>query len=133
MPFNNEISYRANGTIAPCRFVVIDTTADERVIQASAATTELVGISQEGQKRTPGLAGSDTTIAAEAGDSLRVHGLGNDCLLTLGGTVTRGDLLTSDANGQGITASAGNFVGAIALQSGTSGVKIRVQVVQMKA
>ena len=130
--FNNELSFKAGGTIAPASFVKFDTSADEQVVAAGAGDP-VIGVSQEGMKRAPGLPGSDTAIAAESGDTVHVYGWGNDCLLTLGGTVTRGDYLKSDASGFGVTASSGDETGAIALQSGTSGVKIRVVAVSRKA
>ncbi|MCD6262290.1 MAG: DUF2190 family protein [Deltaproteobacteria bacterium] len=41
--------------------------------------------------------------------------------LVLGGTVTVGAKLTSDANGKGVTATSGQRYGAIALEAGDSG------------
>lgn len=133
MPFNNQINYTAGGTIAPCRFIKGDTSADEQVLQGSAGSACL-GITQEGMKGTPGLAGSDTTIAAIAGDQIRAFGLGDNCLLECGAAVTRYDLLKSDSTGRGITASATDECGAVALQSGAgAGSKIRVQILNRKA
>lgn len=134
--FNNQPVFKANGTIAPSVFVKIDTSADGYVIQATDGSSShgdvAIGISQPGMKRPPGVAGSDTTIAAEAADPILVYSLGDVCLLTFGGTVTRGDYLKSDANGKGITASTtADNVGAIALQSGTSGTKGLVQIVNL--
>lgn len=128
MARNNELSFKAGGTITPCRFVKGDTTADEQVVVAAANTDVIIGVAQEGMKRAPGLPGSDSTIAAESGDLVQVHSLGNDCLLECGGTVTRFDYLTSDSVGRGVTASTGNIYGAQALQSGSTGSKIRVLV-----
>ena len=125
-------SFVAGGTIAPATFVKMDVTAgaanDHQVVQCGAGG-RAIGISQEGMKRTPGLPGSDITIAAEAGNTLRVYGLTEECLLTLGGTVTHGDFLKSDASGNGVAASTGDLYGAMAEESGVSGQKIRVQVV----
>ncbi len=136
MPFNSAPSFVAGGTISPAVFVKIDTTAgaasDHTVIQATAGS-KIHGISQEGMKRAPGLPGSDTTIAAEVGNTLRVYGLGDECLLTLGGTITHGDYLKSDGSGFGVVASSTDEIGAVALESGASGVKIRVQIVNRKA
>lgn len=42
-------------------------------------------------------------------------------MVELGGTVTLGDQLTTDANGKAVTASAGQYVNAIASESGVSG------------
>lgn len=130
MGFNNAISLKANGNIATSVFVTLDTAGDEQCVQSTTGDLPF-GISQEGMKAAPGLAGSDNTIAAAAGDLLRVYTIGDDCLLSVGGTVTRGDFLKPTGGGLGITATVGSDnVGAQALQSGTSGQKIRVQIVR---
>ena len=50
-------------------------------------------------------------------------------MLTLGGTVTRGDRLKSDASGQGVTTtSTGDEIGAEALAGGASGDMVPVRV-----
>lgn len=128
---NEKPCFFANGTIAPCRFVKQDTTADDAVLQAGAGD-EPVGISQEGMKRAPGLAGSDAAVAAESGDSLQLFGFGDMPLLEYGGTVTRGDWLKPDANGKGVTASANDIAGAKALKSGVLGTKAPVIVLRTK-
>jgi len=130
--FNNQPQFKANGTIAPSRLIKIDTTGDGLALQAGAGD-KCLGISQSGMKRAPGLPGSDTAIAAEAGDPVQVYALGDVAMLTLGGTVARGDYLKSDATGRGVTASSGDEVGAVALQSGTVGTLSLVQVLNRKA
>ena len=125
-------SFMAGGTIAPSIFVKVDVTAgaaNDHQVVACGAGGRCIGISQEGMKRPPGLPGSDITIAAETGNTLRVYGLTEECLLTLGGTVTHGDFLKSDASGNGVAASTGDLYGAMAEESGVSGQKVRVQVV----
>lgn len=128
MAFNNEISFLAAGTIAPCRFVTPATT-DPQTVTQSGSGEKPCGISQEGQKGAPGITGSDAAVAAASGDQLHVYGLGNDCLLEYGGTVDEGDYLKPDASGKGVAASTGNFYGARAIQAGTSGTKGKVQVI----
>jgi hypothetical protein len=130
---NNEISYRAGGTIAPARFVQPDTTADEQCLQGTAGS-KCIGISQVAQKGTPGLAGSDTTVAALVNDQIQIRGgSGNDAMLTYGGTVAAGDFLKSDSTGRGITASSGDEIGARALQAGVVGGTYRVIILERKA
>jgi hypothetical protein len=136
MAFNNAPVFRAGGPIAPMRFVAIDATADHQVVQAGVGGKP-IGISQVGMKRTPGLAGSDTNIAAEAGDPIQVYTLGDDVPLTCGAAVVRGNMLKPDADGKGIpTAVAADNAGAVALES-TSGtgvdVVIRVQILSRTA
>ncbi len=91
-------------------------------------------------KRTPGLAGSDVTVAAANGDVIQLFGLGDVCALQLAGTVVRGDLLVTDVaggTGKGLALTTtpnatfqAKSVGARALQSGVIGQLILVQIVQ---
>lgn len=103
-------SYSAEGAIAPCR-IVKPGAADYGVLQAAAVSDKLIGITVP-------------LVSAGSGDSVDVihDGIAD---LQLGGTVTRGDLLTSDANGQGVTAApaagTNNRVIGSALVSGVSG------------
>ena len=128
--FNAQPKVKATGNISPSVFVVIDPTADNCVLQASANTSVILGISQEGMKNAPGLTGSNNTIAAASGDPIQVFGIGDNCLLVAGtGGYTRGDLLMAEANtGKGITRTSGKPYGAIALQSAAAGAKGRVVV-----
>lgn len=128
----NTPAFIANGTILPSRFVKLDATKDFAVIQGAAATDSLIGISQEGTKDAPGVVGAGTD-AASAGETLKVFGQGDVCLLEAGAAIVRGARLTSDATGRGVTAApaagANNGIGAVALQSAAAaGEKIRVQV-----
>lgn len=110
-------SYSAEGTIPANRFVKPGA-ADYGVLAGAAATDKLIGISQD-------------VIDAASGDPVDVihDGIAN---LKLGGTVTRGDLLASDASGQGVTAApttgANARYGAVALVSGVSGDVIPVKI-----
>lgn len=116
------------GNIAPHRFVKQSTAADNKCAQCGANDIP-VGISQRGTRNAP-LTGWDDGYAAIAGESLQIYGLKETCMLELGGTVTRGARLKSDADGKGVTASqgSGDNYGAIAGQSGTAGTLIEVQV-----
>lgn len=48
--------------------------------------------------------------------------------LELGGTVTQGQFLMPDSNGKGVTATDGNYYGALALENGVSGDYISVKI-----
>jgi hypothetical protein len=127
MALNNMFPVRANGTIAPAVFVKMDTSADAMALQSTAGA-RIIGISQPGMKRAPGLPGSDITIAAQQGDQIMIFGVGDVCLLTAGASFTRGDLLKSDGSGFGLTASAdGDNYGAFAIES-ASGINVLVRV-----
>jgi hypothetical protein len=124
--FNFSPTYTADGTIAPCVFVKSVPGKDRRVVQCVQGDAP-IGISQEGMKRPPGVLGSDTSVAAEAGDTLEVWGLGNEPQLVLGaGGCNAGDKLGPDGSGNGIVVGAGVAYGARAQMPGTAGQKISV-------
>ena len=140
----------ANGNISPCRFVSMATDADPassqansfKVIEDIIVAQPIVGVSQEGTDFFPS---SDTVhyqtnaYAAVAGENIKVFGPGEQCLVELGDTVHAGKMLKANAttNGKAVevdmagTTATPQFVGAIALQSGVSGEKIRVLVLPM--
>lgn len=114
-------TFVASGNIAPFKWVKLGTTA-RQVTQVSATTDQIFGVSQPGMKGTPGVSGSDTTVAAAAGDAIQVITGGNVAKITLGtGGCTAADKLTGDASGNAVTmpAGAGNYhVGGWALETG---------------
>lgn len=132
MNYGADLTLTAGGNIGPCLFAKLSTSADFTALVAGANEVT-IGITDEGSRNAPGTAADDGLMAV-AGENINVFGPGRVCLLTLGGTVARGARIKSDANGAGVTvATTGTTVqeyGAIALQSGTSGQKIRVRVTQ---
>ena len=117
----------ATGNVKPLRFLIAATATDNQVTQASAATSPLIGISGPGV-RYPAWSAIDDGYHAIAGENVEVFKAPmKEAYLQLGGTVAAGDSLTADSDGAGITASAGNYVGARALQAGTAGQSILVQ------
>lgn len=124
----NSPNYVADGDINRSRFVKPSTT-DHRVLEADA-NEKVVGISQINAKTAP--IPSASTLAGAQGDALTVHGPGESMvMLELGGTVTVGDKLKSDADGKGVvvaTSGPVQNVGAIALRGGASGELIPVLV-----
>lgn len=122
-------SFKAGGTIPPCRCVKQDTTTADSVVLAEDATVAVIGVSQEGMKNPPGVVGSDTAVAAESGDQIQVITFGV-ALVECGGTITRGDQLEPTTGGKVITVtgSGQNYIVGKALDSGTSGAWIRIQV-----
>lgn len=123
-------NFIANGNILPSSFVKIDTTqAMPSVVQATANTDILIGISKEAAKDPPIPQVTGTQYAAAAGENCRVYQVGDDCLLTVGaGGLTAGDRVTADASGYGVTASGTAVVGAIALMTAPAGALCRVRV-----
>jgi len=121
----------AGGNISPSRFVKWDLSGggDFTVIQATD-NTKIAGISMEGTREAP-IPSVSTAYAAQSGESFKVYGDGEICLLELGGTVVAGDDLSSDANGKGTAITGGTStqeIGATALEGGASGELILVQV-----
>lgn len=125
MPLNSP-NWVAGEDILPGRFVTPDITADYTVKMADDGTAKIVGISQYVSCEAP-LPSLSTVYAAKSGYPVPVHGQADTMSdLVLGGAVTRGDFLTATANGAGVTASAGEYYGAVAQESGVSGDRIRV-------
>lgn len=123
----------ANGNIRPFRFVKIDTTAGNSHFGLEAdANDKLIGVCG-GETNQPPLSDLvSTNYHAQAGQHIKLHPDGEETLLQLGGTVVQGDRLKSDNDGQGVViATTGTTIqhyGAIALEAGDSGERIRVQV-----
>jgi hypothetical protein len=126
-------TFRAGGTIAPCRGVTLDVANDNQVVQVSATTQFIIGVSQEGSKLAPGTGGANQAVAAYQNDQIDVRGVGRVALAEIGSAVTRGDKLICDANGRFVTMTAltaNQNVAGIALESGSAlGVRIRMQVI----
>ncbi|MDH5524449.1 MAG: DUF2190 family protein [Desulfobulbaceae bacterium] len=103
-------NFTAEAVVNPYRFVKPGA-ADGGAVQAAAVTDAIFGV-------------SDSMGADASGDRLDVHTLG-PVEVEYGGTVTRGDELTSDADGKAVTAApaagVNNRVGGIARVSGVAG------------
>lgn len=98
-------TYTAAGTISPYRFVKFGG-ADTTLLQAAAATDALIGVSGQ--------------IGAATGEVLDITlvGIGE---VTAGDAITRGNALTSDANGKAVVATDGNVIIGKALMSASAG------------
>jgi hypothetical protein len=111
-------SFNAGAAVRGRRFVVAGA-ADGAVIEATGVAGTILGVSSA----------YDTAI----GDQVDVTMLGTEEVI-LGGAVTRGARLTSDANGAAVAAApaagVNNSIGAIALVSGVAGDVIPVFVQQ---
>jgi hypothetical protein len=98
----NDLSAAANQYC----IVKADVSNDQAIVLAAAATDPVVGILVNLPKATK---------------AANVQWLGS-CKVIAGGTVTRGDKVTSDSSGHAITTtSSGNTVVGIALSSAVSG------------
>lgn len=123
---------RAGATINVSLFVTASTTEPNTVLQASNATAVPQGISVNYNRANPDPSMSDNTalIAALVNENIGVHSLGETGVdLTCAFAWSPGDLLMSDANGQGIVATTGNWYGAQAQSAGVVGALCPVNVV----
>lgn len=118
-------SFFATGNITPMRFVEISNPYYVR--QCATANLKTFGVSQMGTRNAPGT-DADDGYCAKTGEGLQVFGEGEVTLLELGATVSAGNRLATDSSGKGAVATTGQNVGAIALDNGVSGDKIRVYV-----
>ena len=102
-------SFKAGAAVTRRRFVKFGG-ADDTMIQAAAVTDAIIGVSTE--------------IDAANGEPMDVC-LSGLAEVEYGGNVTRGDRLTSDANGKAVTAApaagVNNRIGATAMASGVAG------------
>ena len=118
----------ASGNIYPSRFVRI---SNAYRVQQTGNNGRIIGVSQSGTRRFPDTLNTNTGYAAISGEPVGVFGDGYaGVYLELGGNVTAGDFVKSDADGKGVTSTgaAADNVGAIALQDGASGEKILLYV-----
>ena len=117
-----EKSVKCTAALATAFLLVKFGADDDTVSQATASTEDLIGVAQH--------------VTSAAGEEVRVM-LSGISRVVLGGSVTRGGLITSDANGKGVAigAVAGTNYNAIgrALASGVSGDIIPVALLPSRA
>jgi hypothetical protein len=99
-----DFTYLAGGAMTQWTFVKHSTAADRTVLLADSATAPVVGVCQDD---------------ATSGQRTQVRTAGRTSI-AYGGTVTRGDLLTSNSTGQAITyTKATVFTGTPYIVSGS--------------
>jgi len=107
----------AGAAITPNRLVKMGA-ADQTAILATGVTAALLGVSVQSVSYATGQTADIVT--------------GGEYDVVAGGTVTRGDKITSDANGAGVTAApaagVNNFIVGTALDSAVSGDLFTVQI-----
>lgn len=128
MPESTGRSAMANGDIAPFVAVMIDTTVDNRLIQATAGA-QAIGISGKGRRYAPWSA-IDDGLLAKQNEVFNYFGVGEENVpAKLGGTVAAGDRLKVTTGGVLIATTAdGDLYIARARMSGASGDIIPVDV-----
>lgn len=113
---------QAGGNIRPCRLLKIGA-ADNLVIEATAATDVIIGVSAPWTRQAP-YGSLDDGFHAIAGEPVEIYGQGEIAPVIAGsGGMARGGRITSDGNGQGVAASAGNGSVGVALQTVAAGTK----------
>lgn len=105
------ISKKAGGVISAYRILKFGSD-DEHVIQATAADDVLIGVSIPGS-------GSDPSGMVDEDEILDMATAGTPAV-EYGDTVTRGEKLTSDAQGRAVPAAGGNNVIGTAMNSGVA-------------
>lgn len=127
-------SATAAGNISPSRFITWQTGAGNEltVVQATAATQLLAGVSEKWVRQAPGY-GPDYTYIAIANEECPYRGPLQVATLQLGGTVNATVPLVSNGSGQGIaatipSASSAQYIGALSMRSGVNGDYIPVYV-----
>jgi hypothetical protein len=123
------MSWQASADIRPSRFVK---RTGAYTAAECGANEVMVGVSAEGSNYPP--IGSQAELAAANGDPVSIIWVGDGqqddrpIPLTIGGSVTQGQLLKSDSQGRGVAVTTNNDpYGAIALQSGSSGESIQAR------
>lgn len=118
---------RAAGTIPTAVFVTQDSAGDNSVLKAGVDTFP-VGISGFGGKYAPiPSVTTDPPIHAEIGDPCQYHSpfsgdpQDSTAMLRIGATVTAGQRLMPNSDGEGIPATTGKYFGAIADVGGVDG------------
>lgn len=120
-----KLNFIASGDIGRSRFVTLDSSNDFQVNESNANEMP-IGVSQEWQNDSPST--GESTEAAQANDPIAVYSTGQICRLSCATTISNGDLLRPDAEGEALVASAGQKYGAVALEAGVDGDLIRVLV-----
>ncbi len=118
--------FRAGGTINVGRCVKIS--ADNTVVQCTAATDGAIGIAKRSMRDTPGLTGSDNTIAALAGEGCEVFTTGAIAPAITGAAVTAGNWVTSDATGKVIPAAGATTRPVGYAREGAAAANIEIQI-----
>jgi hypothetical protein len=124
----------AAGNISPSRFISWQTGAgnEATVVQASAVTQVLAGVSEKYVRQAPGY-GPDYTYIAIANEEVPYRGPLQIATLQLGGTVNGTVPLVTNSSGQGVAAAtlgSGTLqvIGALSLDSGVANDYISVYV-----
>lgn len=112
LPTTPTMNKVAGGNIRPCRILVLDTTNEDKVVEATGVTVPMIGISANATKYPPGST-EDNGYLAQTGDAVSYRGPGMQAQVLSGAAITRLDYpLTSDSQGRAISRSIPNPLGA---------------------
>ena len=87
--------------------------ASEKELISAAAGEKAIGVLASGNR----VVGSEIN----SGDEIEAAILGGGALLKLAGTVSAGDSIASNADGEGVVATTGQWSAAIAMKDGVAG------------
>lgn len=109
-----DVTMLADGDLSDAQhyFMMLHASDEDYIDLADAAAVTLFGVLQDKPEAS--------------GRACNVRRIGRSKLV-LGGTVTYGQKLTSDANGAGVAATTGQRYGAIALEGGDAGDTVTVE------
>lgn len=115
-----SFSKLCGGNVRPSRFVVLGTA---NTVTEAGANGDVWGISQPYTWKMALSGWDDGFAGTTASPPINIFGPGDDaCKLVLGGTVSIGQKIKSDANGAGVAVTADqDKVGAVAQEAGISG------------
>ena len=92
----------AGGTISPRTLLKLSTSADNKVV-AATANAKIIGVAPDFTRTAPGFLGSDDTVAFNSGDPVNLPDIGEIVPVLAGGTITRDLYIESDGSGAGIS------------------------------
>lgn len=125
MPVNNP-SYVMGEDVGPSLFVKQDPANDFQALKATLGA-EPLGVTHEGTRDAP-IPGA-AALAAVAGESVRVYGLGEVCEVLVGSlAIVAGDHVAPDANSKAQPSVHGFPYGGKALNASAASGKVRVAI-----
>lgn len=105
----NRDSLLTGADLSTSQYLIGKFDSNGNVVTASATTDKFLGIID-----------IVTATGSLAPVTLRLLNSGGSFGVQAGGTVSRGDLLTTNSSGQAVTASSGNFIIGMAMEASTA-------------
>jgi len=120
----DPMNFHFGGDVNPSRFVEQSTSEDHELVQATANSMHVVGVTGEGSGAAP-LPQNTSNLAGEEGETNEVRFFGSNAILELGsGGCDAGQFLRPDAAGKGVVADAGEIAFFKPFTAGLEGEKV---------